>query len=143
MSSMAWLQGLTVSVKDVNGCINSTTVTVNNTSAPSITASSTTATCSASNGSITATATGGTAPFTYSIDGISFVNNNVFNGLAAGSYSLCEDVNGCINSTTVTVNNTSAPSITASSTTATCSASNGSITATATGGTFAAVYLFH
>lgn len=54
-----------------------------------LTGASTDPTCDgASNGSITITATGGLQPYTYSIDGITFQNSNVFTGLAAGSYSI-------------------------------------------------------
>ncbi|HZE84836.1 MAG TPA: gliding motility-associated C-terminal domain-containing protein [Puia sp.] len=44
--------------------------------------------CSRSNGSITALARGGFAPFKYSLDGINFQSGNVFTGLAKGSYTI-------------------------------------------------------
>jgi len=58
----------------------------------------------ASNGSITLTASGSTG-FTYSKDGgTTFQASNVFSNLAAGSYPVVvKDVNGCTKSQTVTV----------------------------------------
>lgn len=45
--------------------------------------------CSNANaGSITLNATGAIAPYTYSIDGTNFQTSNVFNGLAAGNYTV-------------------------------------------------------
>jgi gliding motility-associated-like protein len=53
-------------------------------------------TCASStNGSITITATGGRAPYTYLLNGIS-QTTNIFTGLGAGSYSIeVKDANGC------------------------------------------------
>ncbi|HRH02674.1 MAG TPA: PKD domain-containing protein, partial [Bacteroidia bacterium] len=128
----------TVTIKDANNCIN-TSVVVNivNTSGATVTAISSNATCGASNGSITATGVGGTTPYQYSLDGITYQASNVFTGLAAGAYTVTiKDANNCIN-TSVVVNivNTSGATITAISSNATCGVSNGSITATGVGGT--------
>ncbi|HUW06743.1 MAG TPA: gliding motility-associated C-terminal domain-containing protein [Williamwhitmania sp.] len=47
-------------------------------------------------GSITATATNGTSPYQYNIDGGSYQASGTFNGLAAGSHTVTvQDVNGC------------------------------------------------
>ena len=50
----------------------------------------------ASDGSITASATGGTGAFSYSIDGTNFDIINFFDSLSAGNYTITyEDLNGC------------------------------------------------
>ena len=63
-----------VEVRDANGCIFSTSVTVTSTSGPTaIVTTVVNAACGASNGSITLGAvTGGLAPYTYSVDGSAF-----------------------------------------------------------------------
>ncbi|HNP23416.1 MAG TPA: SprB repeat-containing protein, partial [Panacibacter sp.] len=125
----------TVIAKDANGCTNSTNVTVNSATGPVVTATSTTATCSSNNGSITASASG-SAPFNYSIDGINFQPVNIFSSLSAGNYTVTvKDVNGCTNSTLVSVNSSAGPVLSATTTSETCSLNNGTITAIAFGGT--------
>jgi uncharacterized protein YqfB (UPF0267 family) len=116
-----------------SNCINtSAVVNVVNTSGATVTAISSNATCGASNGSITATGLGGTTPYQYSLDGITYQASNIFTGLAAGAYTVTiKDASNCINTTAVVnVVNTSGATVTAISSNATCGASNGSITAT-------------
>ncbi|MBK9673365.1 MAG: gliding motility-associated C-terminal domain-containing protein, partial [Bacteroidetes bacterium] len=128
----------TVTIKDANNCINTTAaVNIVNTSGATVTAISSNATCAASNGSITATGIGGTTPYQYSLDGITYQASNIFTGLAAGAYTVTiKDGNNCINTTAVVnIVNTSGATVTAISSNATCGASNGSITATGLGGT--------
>jgi len=92
-----------------------------------------------SNGSVTATATGGTG-FTYSINSSAFQNSGTFTGLAAGTYVVAaKSAAGCIGTNTIAVgtNNPCAGITVVVSTTVTqptTGQSNGSITATATGG---------
>ncbi len=121
-----------VEVRDANGCIFSTSATITNTSGPTaIVTNITSATCGASNGSITLGAvTGGVAPFTYSVDGSAFTSTTSYPGFAAGTYAVeVRDANGCTFSTTASVSNSSGPSAIATTVVnATCGASNGSIT---------------
>ncbi len=57
-----------------------------------------------STGSITASATGGSAPYTYNLDGGTYQASASFSGLAAGSHTLtAKGSSGCIASTSVTV----------------------------------------
>jgi hypothetical protein len=125
----------TVLVKDANGCYGAVSVTVTNTAGPTLSAATTPTSCGAEDGVITATGSGGTAPLTYSIDGITFQSSGVFSALSSGSYTVTvKDANGCISTVIVNVSNASGLSLTASSLATPCSGNNGSITATATGG---------
>ena len=70
----------TITVKDANGCIATKALLVGNTNGPQVlTAVTIDAACGAADGKITASATGGTAPLQYSIDGVSFQASNIFN----------------------------------------------------------------
>ncbi len=125
----------TVIVRDANACLSTTSVNVN-LSLPQVTDSTTFASCTINDGTITAIGIGGSLPYQYSIDGINFQPNNVFTGLGAGSYTLTIiDLNGCRNSISpVIVTNASGLTISAQSTKTACIINNGSISATATGG---------
>jgi hypothetical protein len=62
-------------------------------------------------GSIIATAINGLAPFTYSINGITFSSNNTFTNLTAGVYTVTiHDDNSCVSTTTVTIGPNTGPS---------------------------------
>lgn len=93
-----------------------------------------------SNGTITASATGGTG-FTFSINGGTFQSSGNFTGLAVGAYSVtAKNSNGCLGTTQVNiVSSNPCAGITVAVTTTQVNPatgqSNGSITASATGGT--------
>ncbi|RZM21979.1 MAG: hypothetical protein EOO88_30860, partial [Pedobacter sp.] len=123
-----------VTVTDATGCTGTVNVTVGNRAALSGTAVATPSGCQPS-GTITLTPTGGTAPFTYSLDGISFLPSNVFNPVGAGTYAITiKDSTGCtFNVTNIVVAGTSV-SASAVSTPSACNPS-GTVTVTATSGT--------
>ena len=128
-----------VVVKDANGCTFTTTVTIANTPGPVALITSTTNTaCGASSGTITVgAATGGTAPYTYSVNGSPFTATTSYTGFAANTYTvIVKDANGCTFTTTATVANSSGPTaIVVNTTNAACGASSGTITlGTTTGG---------
>jgi len=55
-------------------------------------------------GSFTCSATGGTTPYTFSIDGINYQASNLFNNLPAGTYTFTvKDANGCTDDSTMVV----------------------------------------
>ncbi len=131
----------TIIVTDFNGCTRA--VNVNVAIGPGVSASGTstpTACTGVNNGSITITATAGTAPFTWQLDGGAvlpgaspFTYSNVSSGLHT---VIVTDFNGCTR--TVNVNVAVGPGVSASSTTTATScpaASDGSITVAATAGT--------
>ena len=133
-----------ITAKDLNGCTNSAAFVVSSGTCPAIAVTATTTAAAgptASNGSLTATASGGSAPYTYSINaGVTFQISNVFNNLSPANYSIvAKDVNGCLGATgNVTVVSAPCPSVTISTTTSAsdkCSNNTGVINITAGGST--------
>lgn len=94
------------------------------------------------NGSVTVSASGGIAPYEYSIGSGRFQSVNVFGSLSAGQHTLnVRDASGCVTSQTITLTEPDALSATLSGTDVTCNGgSTGSIAAAVTGGT--APYVF-
>jgi len=128
-----------ISAKDATGALESGTATLTVPSTENcleVTAAPTNSTCGNANGSITVTAATGTAPYTYSNDGVNFVTSNVFSGLSAGAYTLtAKDASGLSGVVQVTIVNTAGPAITAVSAPPFCGNVAGTITINATGGT--------
>ena len=128
-----------VFVKDANNCTASTSETITEPTVISISTSQTNVSCNAGNdGSITVTASGGTGTLQYSDDGgNSYQGSNIFTGLSQGTYSIfVKDANNCTASTSVTITEPTAISISTSQTNVSVNGGNdGSITVTASGGT--------
>ena len=126
-------------VKDANGCVYTEEVVVNNIAGSTFTATAQSSTCGDSNGSIViSNVLGGTAPYSYSKDDITFQAAAIFNGLAAGSYTIAiKDANGCLSTQAVTLNNIAGPTAFVLATKAsTCGSYNGKLEITGiTGGT--------
>ncbi len=126
-------------VSDINGCTDTGTATLTDQAGATIDNVATSdPTCGDSNGTITITASGGTAPLEYSIDnGATFQANGSFAGLAPGVYDIVvQDVNACSTNSTATL--TDQPGATIDNVTTvdpTCDDSNGTITITVSGGT--------
>jgi lysyl endopeptidase len=131
-----------IEVTDGGGCATTATASLNSAGGPTLTATGTNLSCfGASDGTITATATGGAGGNTYSLDGITFVSGNVFTGQAASSYTVyVEDLNGCQATASVTITEPAQIVFTASGIDASCGSANGSINATATGGAGSFMY---
>lgn len=102
----------TVTAKDANGCFNSANFSL---VAPNPCSGVTVQVTNAitgvtpcqlpANGSITATPSGGTSPYTFSLNTGGYQPSNIFNGLVAGSYVVnAKDVNGCIGSGNAVIN---------------------------------------
>lgn len=92
-----------VIVEDANGCQFTDQVTLTDPPAFTFTfLANNPSNCGANDGSFEITATGGLAPYFYSIDGgvTQQINNGLFTGLFSGLYNLeVQDANGCIDST--------------------------------------------
>jgi hypothetical protein len=138
----------TVTAKDGNGCTGSNSFTLTNPNpcagvTITVTGSVVNPTTGQSNGSITASASGGAGGFTFSLNGGAFQASGTFSNLAAGNYTVtAKDANGCTgtNSFTLTAPNPcSGVTITLSNTvvgnTPCQSPASGSITVTPSGGT--------
>ena len=139
----------TVTAKDINGCTGSAVFTL---TAPnpcsgvtiSVTATLTNPTASgATNGSISASATGGAGSYTFNINGGTFQASGIFSNLGAGNYTIsAKDANGCTGSAVFTLtapNPCAGVTVTVSTVingnTPCQSPPNGSITVTPSGGT--------
>ncbi len=140
----------TVSVTDANSCgpVTTGTLTINEPSPISIdNVSSQDVTCSgAADGQISVTASGGTAPLSYTLDPGAVTNGTGnFTGLDGGSYTVTvNDANGCPAAVTEAIDITDPDPIAItgqSGTDITCNgAGDGTITVTATGGTGTLTY---
>lgn len=94
----------TLRVTDANGCVKTQTVTISQPTAISLVTTSTSPTCNGvCNGSITITPSGGTAPYSYTLQSSGAPStsgpsaNASFTNLCAGSYTLTvRDTKGCI-----------------------------------------------
>jgi len=120
----------TVVAVDANGCSASHDVTINATPALELSVvDSTNAGCAEENGSITVSATGGTAPIIFN-----FGNGNTLNttieDLAPGDYTVtATDVVGCVSTQTVTIESSGQLALSVSGLSdATCSENNGAAT---------------
>ncbi len=135
-----------VVVEDALGCqTTAPTVTFNDPGAPSISSvASTDANCGNIDGTITITATGGTAPLQYSIDnGVTFQAGNGFTGLGGATYDIVvEDALGCMVTTTETINATTAVALVIDSTGDVLCGGNstGWVAMSVSGGTFPYTY---
>ena len=132
-------------IEDDNGCIDNISIFI---SQPTIGVSSNANTVNTlcfgdSTGIITISASGGTIPYQYSIDGgITWQNSNTFNGLAAGTYTvITQDLNNCSQNINVNVNEPNQVNISTSFTEPSChGGSNGSISLNVSGATAPFIY---
>ncbi|MGN6600928.1 MAG: gliding motility-associated C-terminal domain-containing protein [Ginsengibacter sp.] len=125
----------TVTLKDAFGFIDTTHVTVPY-SCLNLSSIENNSTCGKSNGSLLVTASNGTPPYSYSIDGIHYQNDSAFNGLVAGNYVITvKDVTGAYDTLSTTVYNIAGAAISTNVTAATCTNNDGAISASNVGGT--------
>lgn len=123
----------TIYVRDQDGAIKQAAIQVSNT-CPTPQLTITDETCSKSNGRVSFTGNGGTAPYTYSLTSGNFQAISSFSNLPAGTYRLyIKDDDGYINSAPFTIVNTPGPLIGYTGTAASCNNNDGSITLSATG----------
>ncbi|MGP8214947.1 MAG: SBBP repeat-containing protein, partial [Bacteroidia bacterium] len=132
-----------VTVTDKNGCTTTAPATVKDAGAPIITVSSVNnITCpGGGNGSITISVSGGLSPYTYYWDNGSTTQN--ISNLTAGPYQIqVTDTNGCKATEVISINEPPTFALSVSTTSASCSGSNGIATLTASGGTGNYTYLW-
>jgi len=118
-----------VTVTDILGCKDSLTVHLTNQPGPEIEISGFThELCSASNGGITTTTTGGTTPLLYCWNGDPLMNTPDLQGVHGGYYSVVvTDANGCSSNASATITNTPPPVLSFRNVTdETCHKANGS-----------------
>ncbi len=151
-TTISWSNG--ASTQDLSGLASGTyTVTVNNASncpailsvslsdspMPSLSTTQVNTVCGNDNGSIDLTVSGGTAPYSYQWDNDGIADNDDVEDLSmllAGSYSVTvTDAENCTVSTTVSITNTSGPSLSTTASNESCGQSNGSINLSVSGGT--------
>ena len=130
----------TVSVTDANGCTaNNLSAVINAGAGLTATISQVNVDCNGNtNGSVTINVNApATPPYQYSLDNITFQASNIFNGLAAGVYTVYfKDNINCTGSQSFTITQPAALGMNVTSQPVVCNGqSNGSITVTASGGT--------
>ena len=118
----------TIFIKDGEGCVQTYNQTITQPSAVSISVSGTNPTCwNGSNGSVSASGSGGVGGFTYSRDGSNYQASGTFSSLGTGFYTLyAKDSNGCVAIDYVLLSK-SAPNATISVTNPACNAGTGTI----------------
>ena len=135
----------TVTVTDTKGCTKTASATITQPLTPVLcTTTKTDANCNTANGTATANATGGTGPYTYSWSNGKTTAN--ITGLAANLYTVTvTDTKGCSAISSVNINNLGGPtvSVTATPVTGCFGGTNGTATATASGGTGTLIYAWN
>ena len=128
-----------VGVLDANGCSDTLHVTLTEPGILMLSLiTSADALCNgALNGSIEVEAASGTAPYQYSINGVSFQGAGLFQGLEAGTYTVTvKDANGCLDELTESISEPSVLTIETTSSPVSCfGEDDGSIQIIANGGT--------
>lgn len=122
-----------VIVTDANGCKDTAQVSVNPSQGPRTQLTTTSTSCGQTNGSVTSTVTGGTNPYNYQWSNGS--TQNTISNITAGNYQLIvTDANGCKDTTSATVSNSSQATITLTPTHTSCGQNNGAIQSNISGG---------
>ncbi|MBS1733486.1 MAG: T9SS type A sorting domain-containing protein [Bacteroidetes bacterium] len=124
-------------VKDARGCVSTKPNIVVNAAAPIVvTAYTRQASSCANNGSIELYRTGGTGPYTYSLNNVTYQGSNVFTNLAAGTYTgWVRDSKGCKSSlANIVVTKAATLTLTRKFSNASACGNDATITLTAAGG---------
>ena len=127
----------TVTVRDANNCSNQKTIIINQPAAIVSTETGENVLCNGgTTGKITVSAGGGTGPYQYRLNSGALQTSNVFNNLAAGTYSVTTvDANNCSLSKSFTITQPAAIANAAAQEEVKCfGESTGRITVTASGG---------
>jgi len=124
----------TVTVNDANSCSSTQTITISQPVDLSATFATTAATCGTATGIATATAAGGTAPYTYAWS--SLATGATATNLAAGNYTVTiTDAHSCTQTAQTSISNLGAATLTATGAQTICIGQTATITTTLSGGT--------
>ena len=139
----------TATITDAQGCITTTTVNISQPSVLTLTATPSNVTCNGlANGSATATATGGTSPYTYgwNFPPQQISTTGIATGFTAGTYTAgVQDANGCLAAFPVTISEPAVlvASISSSKNDSCFGDSNGNAIVNVVGGTSPYTYLWN
>ena len=101
-----------VQISDVRSCSRTVQIDITNPSIIVLNPQVVSSTCNQANGSILLNVTGGQPPYSYNWFTATIVDTNFINNRAAGLYPVnVTDANGCIQSTTIAINNTGIPTL--------------------------------
>lgn len=121
----------TVEVRDKNLCsLTKPVVVVLLPAITAVTPTITDATCTQSNGQVSLSPTGGTAPFSFKMDSDPYSTSTSFSGLSIGNHNIqTQDANGCKFPLSITIKDNPGPSsIKSSQTTTSCAGPTGTFT---------------
>jgi large repetitive protein len=127
-----------VTVTDVNGCVAMDSITLTEPQQLNLLPIQTqNVDCNGNNtGSVTVSPTGGTPPYSFSLNGGPFLTSGNITGLAAGNYTVTvKDDNACIDSVSFSISQPASLTASSSVTTIGCNAGTATVTVTASGGT--------
>ena len=125
----------TVTIKDAQGFTDSTSVAING-NCFILDINITNTVCGDADGSITLSASNGTPPYQFSLDGNNFQPATTFNGLSAGGYTIhARDAANAVVDSTIIIQDAASPHENVTLTQGSCSNPHGNINIIATGGT--------
>ncbi len=127
----------TVTIRDAGNCITTATGTVTNPNAPTATATAQNPACAGNGGTVTAQATGGQSPYTYTWNTAPVQYSQVAVVSLSGTYIVnIKDALGCVSSASVTVTMPNVLNVAATGSNVLCNGgTTGSAAATGAGGT--------
>lgn len=125
-----------VFVKDVAQCISTSSITISQPAPITLNTNVINNTChNGFNGSVTISANGGTPPYKYSTNGVTFQPTPVFTELAAGVYTFTvKDANNCLATVSATITHPSIISAIITTGNSACGSNNGTILVVGSGG---------
>jgi gliding motility-associated-like protein len=127
----------TVTIKDINGSIDTVSAIVGNTAGALLYSATVTASCTSDNGGINLLGYGGTPPYQYSLDGAPYQASASFAELAPAQYTaVLKDSNGCLVSQVIAVPLDNTVVVDAGPDTTVCQGTTVPLHATSNGATF-------
>jgi SprB repeat len=129
---MAFAGAYTVVAKDASNCTVSTIVTITQPSAVTLTSSAANASCNGGNGSLTFSASGGTAAYSYKVNNVTQTSPYT---AVAGTYTIIvTDANNCQNQSILSITQPNAIMVSATASAIACNGGSSSVVVSATGG---------